>query len=71
MSRTAIVFLNGPLDLAGRRQIAERFHKEKSGRNPFLLIDWVLLLHLALRQRTERLSTLLSCTLTYASNNII
>lgn len=68
MSRTAIVFLNGPLDLPGRRQIAERFHKDKSGRNPFLLIDWVLLLYLALRQRTERLSTLLSCTLPYTSS---
>lgn len=68
MNRTAIVFLNGTLDLSGRRQIAERFYKDKSGRNPFLLIDWVLLLYLALRQRTERLSTLLSCTLPYTSS---
>ena len=68
LRRTAIVFLNGPLDLAGRRQIAERFHRDTSGQNPFLLIDWVLLLYLALRQKTDRLPTLLSCTLPYTSS---
>lgn len=68
LSHTAIVLLNGALDLAGRRQIAERFHREKSGQNPFLLIDWVLLLHLALYQKTERLPILLSCTLPYTSS---
>lgn len=68
LSRTAVVFLNGPLDLPGRRQIAERFHREKSGQNPFLLVDWVLLLYLALHQRTERLPVLLSCALPYTSS---
>lgn len=68
LKRTALVFLNGALDLQSRRQIAERFHREKSGQNPFLLIDWVLLLHLALHQKTERLPVLLSCSLPYASS---
>ena len=68
LSRTAIVFLNGTLDLPGRRQITERFHREKSGQNPFLLIDWVLLLYLALHQKTERLPILLSCSLPYTSS---
>lgn len=68
LNRTAIVFLNGTLDLPGRRQIAERFHKDKSGQNPFLLIDWVLLLYLALRQKTERLPVLLNCSLPYTSS---
>lgn len=68
LNRTAIVFLNGALDIQSRRQIAERFHREKSGQNPFLLIDWVLLLHLALHQRTERLPVLLSCSLPYTSS---
>lgn len=68
MNRMALVFLNGPLDLQGRRQISERFHKEMSGLNPFLLIDWVLLLYLALRQKTERMPAMLSCTLPYTSS---
>lgn len=68
LSRTAIVFLNGTLDLPGRRQITERFHREKSGQNPFLLIDWVLLLYLALYQKNERLPKLLSCSLPYTSS---
>ena len=68
MNRMALVFLNGPLDLQGRRQISERFHKEMSGLNPFLLIDWVLLLYLSLRQKTERMPAMLSCTLPYTSS---
>ena len=68
LKRTAIVFLNGALDIQSRRQIAERFHREKSGQNPFLLVDWVLLLHLALHQKTERLPVLLSCSLPYTSS---
>jgi len=68
LNRTAIVLLNGPVDVASRRQIAERFHREKSGRNPFLLIDWVLLLYLATYQKTERMAVMLSCTLPYTSS---
>ncbi|MDR1580793.1 MAG: ATP-binding protein [Synergistaceae bacterium] len=68
LSQTAIVFLNGTLDLPARRQIAERFHTEKSGHNPFLLVDWVLLLFLATYQKTERLPVLLNCTLPYTSS---
>lgn len=68
LGRTAIVILNGPLDLRSRRQIAELFHRDKSGQNPFLLIDWVLLLYLAMCQQTDRLATLLSCTLPYTSS---
>lgn len=68
LNRTAIVLLNGPFDVAARRQMAERFHREKSGRNPFLLVDWVLLLYLATYQRTERMAVMLSCTLPYTSS---
>ena len=68
LNYTAIVFLNGTMSLSGRRQMAERFHKEKSTRNPFILIDWVLLLHLAMYQQTERLPILLNCTLPFTSN---
>ncbi len=68
LGHTAIVLLNGPVDMKARRQIAEIFHGEKSGQNPFILIDWILMLHLAMRQKTERLATLLSCTLPYTSS---
>lgn len=68
LNKTAIVLLNGPFNVASRRQMAERFHREKSGRNPFLLIDWVLLLYLAVHQRTERMAVMLSCTLPYTSS---
>lgn len=68
LGHTAIVLLNGPVDMKARRQIAEIFHGEKSGQNPFILIDWILMLHLAMRQKTERLATLLSCSLPYTSS---
>lgn len=68
LNEHALVFLNGALDLPSRRQIAERFHREKSGRNPFLLIDWVLLLHLASFPQSERLSIMLNCTMPYTSS---
>ena len=68
LNRTAIVLLNGALDINARRQIAERFHRDKSGQNPFLLIDQVLLLYLATKPKNERLPILLNCTLPYTSS---
>ena len=37
LGHTAIVILNGALSLNDRRQIAEIFHKERSGQNPFTI----------------------------------
>lgn len=68
LNNTAIVLINGYLDLSQRRQMAERFHSQKSGENPFLMIDWSLLLYLAMHQHTERLPVLLNCTLPYTSS---
>lgn len=65
---TAVVFLNGPLSIQSRRKIAEIFHKDKQGRNSFLIIDWVLMLHLACFPAAERMAIMLSCTLPYASS---
>ncbi len=62
----AIVLIDRPIERSARRQIAEIFH-ETSGQNPFLLIDQVLFLHLALHQETERLPAMLKCTLPYTS----
>ena len=63
----SIVFIDRPIDAAGRRYIGEIFHTQKTGQNPFLLVDQVLLLYLAMHQETERLPALLKCTLPYAT----
>lgn len=63
----SIVLLDRPVDAAGRRLIGEIFHTQTSGQNPFLLIDQVLLLYLALHQITERLPAMLKCTLPYST----
>lgn len=61
-----IVVLNFPVSALVRRQIAEEFHKT-TGQNPFILIDQVLFLHLALHQETERLPIMLKCTLPFTT----
>ncbi len=63
----AMVLIDRPLDRTVRRQIAEIFHMQTSGQNPFLLIDQVLTLYLATYQVTERLPALLKCTLPYTT----
>lgn len=63
----SIVLLDRPLDAASRRLIGEIFHTQTSGQNPFLLIDQVLFLYLALHQITERLPAMLMCTLPYST----
>ena len=63
----AIVLLDRPVDVASRRLIGELFHTQTSGQNPFLLIDQVLFLYLALHQITERMPAMLKCTLPYST----
>ena len=63
----SIVLLDRPIDVASRRLIGEIFHTQTSGQNPFLLIDQVLLLYLALHQITERMPAMLKCTLPYST----
>ena len=62
-----IVLIDRPLDRATRRSIAEIFHTQTSGQNPFLVIDQILILYLAMHQVTERLPVLLKCTLPYST----
>ena len=61
----SVVIVDGCLSLQTRRQVAEIFHTSKSKISPFLLIDQVLTLHLALHEETERLPILLKCTLPF------
>lgn len=63
----SIVLLDRPVDVASRRQIGEIFHTQTSGQNPFLLIDQVLFLYLALQQETARMPAMLKCTLPYST----
>lgn len=63
----SIVLLDRPLDAASRRMIGEIFHTQTSSQNPFLLIDQVLFLYLALHQITERLPAMLKCALPYST----
>ncbi len=63
----AIVFLDCYVNAAERRNIGEIFHTQKSGQNPFLVIDQVLMLYLAMHQETERLPAMLQCTLPYST----
>lgn len=66
LGEMSIVILNYPINVAVRRQIAEEFHKT-SGQNPFILIDQVLAIYLALHQQTERMPILLKCTLPFTT----
>lgn len=63
----SIVLIDQPIDAAGRRMIGQIFHTQTSGQNPFLLIDQVLFLFLAMHQETERMPALLKCTLPYTT----
>ena len=63
----SLVFIDLPIDVAQRRYIGEIFHTQKTGRNPFLLVDQVLFLYLAGHQETERLPAMLQCTLPYTT----
>lgn len=63
----SVVLLDRPVDAASRRLIGEIFHTQTSRHNPFLLIDQVLLLYLALHQITERMPAMLKCTLPYST----
>ena len=63
----SIVLIDRPLDLNQRRLIGEIFHTKTSRQNPFLLVDQVLALYLALHQVTERLRAMLRCTLPFTT----
>ena len=61
----SVVIVNYPVSLSARRQIAEIFHTQQSRLNPFILIDQVLAIHLAMHTQAERLPLLLRCTLPF------
>lgn len=64
----SVVLLDRPYSVSQRRNVGEIFHMT-SGINPFILIDQVLALYLALHQITERMSAMLKCTLPFTIYN--
>jgi hypothetical protein len=65
----SVVLLDRPYSVSQRRNVGEIFHTQTSGINPFILVDQVLALYLALHQITERMSAMLKCTLPFTIYN--
>lgn len=61
----SIILVDYHMDRQARRQVAEACKGSEDHPNTFLLIDRVLLLYLALAQKSERLPKLLKCTLPF------
>lgn len=60
-----LVISNRAIGLSERRKMAETCHVEKSGLTPFICIDRVLALHLAMVDLGARFPELLRCTLPF------
>jgi hypothetical protein len=65
LSRMSVVFLNGYITLAQRRQLARLFLKDGNPQVPFVLVDWILLFHLAQKDKDSRLRAMLACAMPY------
>lgn len=63
---TTFVLMDYQLELAVRRQMAEEYHR-KDHSLPFILIDRVLVLFLAMHPKADRISILLKCALPHVS----
>ncbi|SHH39621.1 hypothetical protein SAMN05720761_11419 [Fibrobacter sp. UWCM] len=66
-SINTVVLINLPLDLSYRNRVADLTHTPTNSKNPFLLIDVVLLVYLASLRRSERITAMLQCTLPYST----
>ena len=66
-SINTVVLVNLPLDLSYRRRVADLTHTSTKSKNPFLLIDVVMMIYLASLRRSERVTAMLQCTLPYST----
>lgn len=66
-SINTIVLVNLPLDLSYRSRVADLTHTSTMSKNPFLLVDVVMMLYLASLRRSERITAMLQCTLPYST----
>jgi len=63
--RISLVLLNGYLTVAQRRQLAKLFLKDANAQEPFVLVDWILLLYIAQKRKEDRLRAMLACAMPY------
>ncbi len=66
-SINTVVLINLPLDLSYRRRVADLTHEPTKSKNPFLLVDVVMMIYLASLRRSERITAMLQCTLPYST----
>jgi hypothetical protein len=66
-SINTIVLVNLPLDLSYRSRVADLTHTSTMSKNPFLLLDVVMMIYLASLRRSERITAMLQCTLPYST----
>ena len=66
-SINTVVLVNLPLDLSYRSRIADLTHTPTNSKNPFLLVDVVMMVYLASLRRSERITAMLQCTLPYST----
>ena len=66
-SINTVVLVNPPLDLSYRRRVADLTHEPTKSKNPFLLVDVVMMIYLASLRRSERITAMLQCTLPYST----
>ena len=66
-SINTVVLVNLPLDLSYRNRVADLTHTSTNSKNPFLLVDVVMLVYLASLRRSERITAMLQCTLPYST----
>lgn len=66
-SINTVVLINLPLDLSYRRRVADLTHTPTKSKNPFLLVDVVMMVYLASLRRSERITAMLQCTLPYST----
>lgn len=66
-SINTVVLVNPPISLSYRRRVADLTHEPTKSKNPFLLVDVVMMIYLASLRRSERITAMLQCTLPYST----
>jgi len=61
----AIILTDTQISLSDRRKLAQTIKQENQNRNPYLIIDRVMILHLADQPQSERWNVFLKCALPF------
>ena len=65
ISGASVILADTQMSLAGKKKLAQTIKQENQNRNPYLIIDRVMLLHLANQPQTERWNVFLKCALPF------